>query len=185
MTAVVGNPSRTVPNRIAAKQRAADALALRRAGATFSQIAETLHYHSKADAYRAVVRELRQVGREDAAQILDLELQRLDDLQRALWPKAATRGDVKAVDSILRIMQHRARLLGLDVAENRAALAQERSAAADEVTAASLFALVQHVLADLHLTPDQQDAVPGVLLRHLDALEATTDDEEPTDADPR
>jgi len=42
-----------------------------------------------------------------------LELERCDRLQAAVWP-AATQGDVAAVAAVLRIMERRARYLGLD-----------------------------------------------------------------------
>ncbi len=38
---------------------------------------------------------------------------RLDRLQEALWPKAIS-GDTRAADVVLRIMNRRARMLGID-----------------------------------------------------------------------
>lgn len=45
-------------------------------------------------------------------EIIELELERLDALQSAAWGMAMT-GDLKAIDSVLKVMQHRARLLSL------------------------------------------------------------------------
>jgi hypothetical protein len=45
--------------------------------------------------------------------LIVLELMRLERLHAAVWPQAI-RGDVNAVDRVLRIMERRARLLGLD-----------------------------------------------------------------------
>ena len=42
-----------------------------------------------------------------------LELARLDALQASLWDRAEA-GDVKAVNAVLRIIDQRSRLLGLD-----------------------------------------------------------------------
>jgi len=47
-----------------------------------------------------------------------LEALRLDQMQAALWQRA-TDGEVRAIDRILRIMERRARLLGLDEPERR------------------------------------------------------------------
>jgi len=47
-------------------------------------------------------------------EVLYLEMARLDALQSALWDDAME-GDTKAVDSILRVMGHRAKLLGLEL----------------------------------------------------------------------
>jgi hypothetical protein len=44
-----------------------------------------------------------------------LELMHLDALQDALWPSGIA-GDQGAVDRILKIMERRARILGLDAA---------------------------------------------------------------------
>jgi len=42
-----------------------------------------------------------------------LELLRLDELLNALWDTAIA-GDLKAVDRVLKVMERRAKLLGLD-----------------------------------------------------------------------
>jgi hypothetical protein len=56
--------------------------------------------------------------REQAQELRALEALRLDQMQAALWQQA-TDGDVRAIDRILRIMERRARLLGLDEPERR------------------------------------------------------------------
>jgi hypothetical protein len=48
-----------------------------------------------------------------AEELLSLELDRLDAMQQALWAKAK-RGDIGASNAILKIMERRSRLLGLD-----------------------------------------------------------------------
>jgi hypothetical protein len=71
---------------------------------------------TKQTAHQLVLRafgELREKLAETAEQVLTLELQRLDALTEALWP-TATAGDPQAIDRVLRIMQRRAALLGLD-----------------------------------------------------------------------
>lgn len=51
--------------------------------------------------------------RESADALIELEMQRLDLLQSAVWSKAVA-GDTFAVASVLRIMERRARLAGID-----------------------------------------------------------------------
>lgn len=53
------------------------------------------------------------IGASDREMILGMELARLDRLQSALWNNAMN-GDSKSIDTILRIMVHRAKLTGLD-----------------------------------------------------------------------
>jgi hypothetical protein len=95
-------------------------LELRSAGLSFREIARELKV-APATAYKAVARGLAAVNagcREQAQELRALEALRLDQLQAALWERA-TDGDVRAIDRILRIMERRARLLGLDEPERR------------------------------------------------------------------
>lgn len=105
--------ARTSPRRLAAAERQRQALLLRRGGASYDQIAQRLGYRDRASAYRAVLAALEQTLREPAEEVRALELERLDALLLAHWP-AATSGNVEATDRVLRIMERRARLLGLD-----------------------------------------------------------------------
>jgi hypothetical protein len=52
---------------------------------------------------------------EDANQLRVLELARLDEMQATLWQKVRD-GNLKAVDRVMRIMERRSRLMGLDAA---------------------------------------------------------------------
>ena len=97
----------------AAAERALQALTLRKAGASYEAIARQCGYASRSGAYQAVQRELRRTMQEPAEDVRQLELARLDDLYRAMVPKALT-GDTWSVDRCLKIMERRALLLGLD-----------------------------------------------------------------------
>ena len=99
-----------------ALNRYMQALELRRAGATYSQIADTLGYATAAGAQKAVEAGIREVLQEPAQGVLELELSRLDAMLTTLWPKMR-QGDMAATDRILRIMDRRARYLGLDAPE--------------------------------------------------------------------
>ena len=88
-------------------------LELRRAGLTWSRIAEQTGYADHTGAYAAYKRAIKRTQQEPADQLRDLELERVDRLQLALWPKAME-GDTNATNTIIRLMQRRADLLGLD-----------------------------------------------------------------------
>lgn len=86
-------------------------------GATYEQAAKTAGYATRSGAYKAFWKAVD--GREADAveQHRALELARLDALQVGLWDRAEA-GDVKAVLAVLRIIEQRSRLLGLDKPEN-------------------------------------------------------------------
>jgi len=89
-------------------------LELRRAGATYDEAARAVGYATPQGAYlayhRALKRTLVEAGANEARQT---ELDRLDRLQRAIWPHALD-GEIPAANTILRLMDRRAKLLGLD-----------------------------------------------------------------------
>jgi len=93
-------------------QRRLRALELRAAGYSYAQIAQMLGYRSKAGAWDAVQRAIGSIEREDAKNLLAIELERLDTAQRAIWEKVHA-GDVSAVRALVSIIQTRAKLLGL------------------------------------------------------------------------
>ena len=105
--------TRTTPRTLAERDKAAQALALRKTGATYEQIAAHLGYSSRQSANRAVLRLLAAHEAENVADLRTLENMRLDDLLFAVY-KAALGGDLGAIDRALRIMERRAKLLGLD-----------------------------------------------------------------------
>lgn len=88
-------------------------LELRRAGVSFDLIATQVGYRDRGAAYKAYKRALARTLQQPAAELRDLEVDRLDRLLTAVWPKAL-RGDLAAVDRVLRVAERRARLLGLD-----------------------------------------------------------------------
>ena len=103
-----------VKNRdVNAAARALQALDLRKAGATYDAIARMCGYKNRASAYQAIQRELQRTMQQPADDLRTLELLRLDDLYRAMAPKAL-QGDTWSVDRCLAIMARRAALLGLD-----------------------------------------------------------------------
>ena len=94
------------------RSRRVEALSLRIAGLTYEQIADRLNI-SKDGARDLINRTLDRAENQVVQEMRDLEGARLDRSQAAIWSKVLE-GDVKAVDSFLRISQRRARLFGLD-----------------------------------------------------------------------
>ena len=88
-------------------------LELRRAGTTWAVIAERVGYASPSGAYQAYQRIAQRFIRPKLEELRDTELDRLDRLQLGVWGKAIT-GDLRAIDAVLRIIDRRARLLGLE-----------------------------------------------------------------------
>lgn len=115
----LGRNSPTAQRRIEAKERALKALELRKKGFRYEQIAQQLGYSNRGSAHKAVMKELNLLAkecREEAAQVRDLELQRLDDLFLAAW-KAIADGSESAIDRALRVSESRRKLMGLDAAQ--------------------------------------------------------------------
>ncbi|WP_314431654.1 hypothetical protein [Microbacterium lacticum] len=98
--------------------RRAEALSYRRAGLSYRQIGERMHL-SHTQAHALVMQALDRIVHEEATALRDLEAQRLDMMQAAVWSRAVS-GDLRAIDTTLRISARRSRLLGLDLADSGA-----------------------------------------------------------------
>ncbi len=107
------NGQKTKPETIEAKIKAAAALEARKEGKTFDQIAEECGYNSRQAAHDAVKRALDAIIREPADSLRILDLERLDVLWQIQYLNAQS-GDVQAMAACMKIMERRARLLGLD-----------------------------------------------------------------------
>lgn len=98
--------------RAEARAREAKALDLRLLGYSHERIARELGYQHRSAAKKAIDRALAAIPREAAIQLRDIELERLDLAQRSLADKIV-HGNLGAIDRLIRIMDHRAKLLGL------------------------------------------------------------------------
>lgn len=92
------------------------AFELRRQGKSFYQIAEIMELPEArvagmvSGAIRAAA---NLVSTTEKRELMALEISRLDELQSAVWPLAVS-GDTRAIDSTLKIIQMRAKMLGLE-----------------------------------------------------------------------
>jgi hypothetical protein len=109
-----GRSSRKV--NIEAVDKRKHVVELRRSGLGWDEIAKQAGYASRGAAYTAFTLALKEVVREPTRELVELELQRLDTLFMAMW-ELAKGGDYQATDRAIRIMERRAKLLGLDAPE--------------------------------------------------------------------
>jgi hypothetical protein len=100
-------------NTALAMARAARCVELVTQGSTYQEVADELGYASRGSVYAIVKKALKQHVAENIDDLRRFEVARLDKLQYALWGKAMA-GDVPAALAIMRIIDHRMRLLGLD-----------------------------------------------------------------------
>ena len=107
--------SRTSARITQAEELRRQALTLRRGGASFLSIANQLNC-SKSTAHKAVstaLAALREENRKLALELQTLEADRLDTMQLGVW-NDAVRGNIPAIQTVLKIMERRAKLMGLD-----------------------------------------------------------------------
>jgi flagellar biosynthesis regulator FlaF len=110
--------SRNSKTRIKAARRGIEAMKLRESGLNYAEIGEKMSV-SEQRAWKLVSKEfdLLQAKRmEMADRVSKLEAARLDKMFNAVWAKAQ-KGNLPAMKMVLEIMQRRAKLLGLDLAD--------------------------------------------------------------------
>lgn len=102
---------------ISTAERDAQATRLRAQGHTYETIAEQLSYTDRSHARKAVQRALKAAVAEPAEELRTLELERLDDALRVVFPLLASDDEdtqLKAVDRWLKVSKARCDLLGLN-----------------------------------------------------------------------
>jgi hypothetical protein len=151
---------------VAAREREARVLELRKGGATTRQIGDSLGVsHQRAE--QLLRRALDRLPREPAEELRRLELARLDALWLAMWPQAM-QGAGWAVDRCLAVMARRARLLGLDAADQRADRLVDVLEEAAPLVAGVLLAVVD----GLGLSSEQREAALDLARAELLAAQA-------------
>ena len=114
----VGVAAKSSVRRIRTTEKTLKALELRKRGLNYTQIGKKLGCN-RSTACRYVLSELENLAdkcREEAVHVRDLELQRLDDLYLIAYRAIIDGNDLAGIDRCLRIMERRAKLLGLDAA---------------------------------------------------------------------
>lgn len=110
--------SRTsIRNRSRNWEKAVRAYDLRQQGKSLYEIAETLEIKSAQEVAQVLSERFSYdagfLSTSERESILALELARCDKLQSAAWEEAMT-GEPRAIDSVLKVMAHRAKLVGLE-----------------------------------------------------------------------
>src|SRR5450631_3759825 len=100
-------------NKALAAARRARAVELRTTGLTYDQIAMELGYANRGTVYHVVSEALKAQTAEAVGLLRSLEVERLDNLQLAVWQKAMD-GDVPSANAAVRCIMSRCRLLGLE-----------------------------------------------------------------------
>ena len=93
--------------------RSREVYELRLTGKKFSEIADICGYATASGAWQACKRFEEELVFESVEEIRQLELMRLDELHRSIWENALL-GHLPSISSVLKIMERRAKLLGLD-----------------------------------------------------------------------
>ena len=86
---------------------------LRRTGLTWEMIAREVGYASPAGAWKAYERACARTLEEPTAEARRIELDRLDALQYTYWDPAIA-GNLRAADFVLKVIDRRAKILGID-----------------------------------------------------------------------
>ncbi len=127
----------------ARREKQRRALELRKGGATYEQIATALKMPGgKSGARKLVARAIQDIIAEPAADVLALELERLDALLMAHWEQ---RGDPRSARIILDLMARRARYLGLDAPARVVAMSDDATPSSpEEAVEMARFILAAH-----------------------------------------
>lgn len=120
--------------------RERQAVAYHLAGETCEAIAAALGYTNRGSAWHAIQRGLARFVAPAIEEARTAELARLDRLHKAVWTRA-TQGELPAIETALKIMARRARLLGLD-----------------QPVRVNLRTIMAQVTADLDLSPEETEA---------------------------
>jgi outer membrane protein TolC len=101
-------------------ERRVKALDLRKAGATYRQIAKQCEVSVETawGDVQAELRALRTLAQADAEELRELELRRLDDWTLSLTPRVRE-GDPRAAVALVRMQERRAKYTGIDAPERR------------------------------------------------------------------
>lgn len=99
------------------QEKSYQAYNLKMAGLSMSEIAERLEYPSANAVVMAIRAHIQEDARGQTSEfrqnLLQMELDRLDFMLSRIWPQIE-HGDLKAVDSGIKIVQTQARIAGID-----------------------------------------------------------------------
>ena len=141
-----GKASKTKSN---GTDRRRQAFELRKRGLSFDEIGDRLGI-TRQSAHALVTNMLTEMAEQtktDVKAVLEMELARLDTMIAALWTMAET-GDLEAIDRAVKLMERRAKYLGLDAANRTEISGPDGTAIAIETLRAKLDRIPVSVPAD-------------------------------------
>jgi hypothetical protein len=112
---LVNNPV-AVKRSMSSAERTRRAMALKLAGASYSQIAQNLGYHDASGARKAVQRGMKNALHETSSELKKIHYGRLEHMLMLLWPDVNNR-DLSSMNAALAVMDRMERLYGLNAAE--------------------------------------------------------------------
>jgi DNA-binding CsgD family transcriptional regulator len=152
--------SYTAPEAIKLRQRRSAALDYRLQGHSYHRIAKAMNCHPST-VHDYVVRAMKDIiPREKAEAVLEMELERLNAMQAAIYSSAVA-GDVSKIDCCLRIIHQRARLLGLYPDKPRSGVTMSFGGGADIPNAEDTGINVVFVRPTKWLRDDSERTVNG------------------------
>lgn len=104
--------SRAEKERI--RERQNQAMELRMSGATYRSIASSLGYANPASAKKAVDTAISKIEIDAAKEVVAIDLARLDEYTMRCTHALRTNGDLQQIDRLMRIMEMRYKLLGVN-----------------------------------------------------------------------
>jgi hypothetical protein len=143
----------STPAKIAQAERVAEALTLRKAGASLEEIRVKCNYRTIPAVSLALKRAITKAVATPAQDLVDLEVLRLDQMHMVWWPRAINRAapNEQATRMVLHIMKRRAELLGLD----QPSKVQTETIGTIDFTASPEWAQVMRMVLDT--VPDPAD----------------------------
>lgn len=102
-------------------------------GLSYRRIAEKygVSHQQVANAIRAYLKDLRIIGLQSVIEYRQVQIERIQTAYNALWPNIL-RGKVDAINTMIRLMEREAKLLGLDAPTKVDITARVRQAAEEE-----------------------------------------------------
>ena len=160
------------------RERAIQALDLRKAGISYEMIAQRLGYSNRTAAFRAVQTLLEKSEKEASTDLREMELRRLDDLFLSIYKKARE-GDLPAIDRCLKIMERRAKMSGLDAPEKtQSDVRQIIKVVYEDVQYAEDFDNTAQQQANLPALPINPEMYAQMLLRATQQAQSGGDNDE-------
>jgi DNA-binding CsgD family transcriptional regulator len=138
--------------------RRVEAMSLVIAGLTYEQIAERMKI-SPSGVRALVERTLERATNRNVEALREIENARLDRAQAAIWTKVLG-GDLKAIDTYLRISTRRAKMNGLDAPTNinlNLSIKQEMEQALNELHEVVMGEVIEYDAGDTDAGPGEGD----------------------------